>query len=375
MCHAPSRTRTHAGQPQAQQPRLPSGARTQPFPLPAESANTGAVRILFITATRIGDAVLSTGLLAHLLDAYPQARFTIAAGPLAAPLFSRMPRLDRVILVEKRRFDAHWLALWAETLTKRWDLAIDLRGSALTLLIPARRRAIMRGGRRPGPRLAHLAATLDLSPPPLPTVWTALEDRARGAELLQAGTPIIGLGPTANWPGKIWPVDRFAALFHALAAQLPGARAAIFAGPGEQEAAYAARLRAALPDAIDLTGALTLPEAAACLERCALFIGNDSGLMHLAAAAGTPTLGLFGPTSATEYGPAGPYAAAAVADGPSMEALTAQTAFDAARTLLASLPNERRGVWGAWAETGGLYAAPPKPICPSLSSPTPVSPS
>ncbi len=332
------------------------------------------MRILFITATRIGDAVLSTGLLAHLLDAYPNARFTIAAGPLAAPLFSRMPRLDRLIIVEKRRFDAHWAALWAKTCTTRWDLAIDLRGSALTLLIPSRRRAIMRGGRRPGPRLAHLAATLDLSPPPLPTIWTGKEDRARAAALLAEGTPIIGLGPTANWPGKIWPADRFAALFHDLAAHLPGARAAIFAGPGEQEAAHAAPLRAALADAIDLTGAVTLPEAAACLERCALFVGNDSGLMHLAAAAGAPTLGLFGPTSATEYAPAGPYAAAAVADGPSMEALSVQTALNAALTLLASLPEEKRGVWGAWAEKGGVYAAPPKHISPGLSSLSPVSP-
>ena len=61
----------------------------------------------------------------------------------------------------------------------------------------------------------------------------------------------------------------------------------------------------AIPDAVDLVGALTLPEAAACLERCALFVGNDSGLMHLAAAVGAPTLGLFGPTPASEYGPSG----------------------------------------------------------------------
>ena len=76
---------------------------------------------------------------------------------------------------------------------------------------------------------------------------------------------------------------------------------------------------AALPDAVDLAGRLTLPEAAGCLRRCAVFVGNDSGLMHLAAAAGAPTLGLFGPTPASEYAPAGPRAAA-VLDDPALAA-------------------------------------------------------
>ena len=97
---------------------------------------------------------------------------------------------------------------------------------------------------------------------------------------------------------------------------MPGARPAIFAGPGAAERAMAAPVLAALPGAIDLVGQLSLPEAAACLARCTLFIGNDSGLMHLAAAAGAPTLGLFGPTPASEYAPTGRCAAVAQAPGP-----------------------------------------------------------
>ena len=67
----------------------------------------------------------------------------------------------------------------------------------------------------------------------------------------------------------------------------------------------------ALPGAraLDLAGAVDLPCAAACLRRCRVFIGNDSGLMHLAAAAGTPTLGLFGPSEEWRYAPWGPHAA------------------------------------------------------------------
>ena len=297
------------------------------------------MRILFITATRVGDAVLSTGLLDHLLAAYPQARFTIACGPVAAGLFDRMPRRDRTIVVDKRRFDLHWATLWAACIGTHWDLAVDLRGSALTLLLRVRRRAIMRGGRRPGPRLAHLAGALGLTQPPLPVAWTDGMDRALAERMLPDGTPIIGLGPTANWAGKIWPAERFVELFNDLATRIPGARAAVFGGAGGGEAAAAAPVLAALPGAIDLVGRLTLPEAAACLARCALFIANDSGLMHLAASAGTPTLGLFGPTPATEYAPAGRMTAVALADGPPgaapMEALPVGAALHAAEQLLA----------------------------------------
>jgi len=300
------------------------------------------MRILFITATRLGDAVLSTGLLRHLLATYPAARFTVACGPVAAGVFARMPRLERLIVVDKKPYDLHWLSLWAELVPKRWDIAVDLRGSALTFLLVAGRRAIMRGGRRPGHRLTHLAGALHLDPPPMPTAWFDTADQDHARAVLPPGGPIIGLGPTANWDGKIWPADRFAALYATLAADLPGARAAIFGGPGAQEADAAAPLLAALPNAINLVGKLSLSQAAACLRRCALFVGNDSGLMHLAASAGTPTLGLFGPTPADEYAPAGPATAVAIADGPkgkaAMAALPLGTALLAARDLLAAHP-------------------------------------
>ena len=296
------------------------------------------MRILFITATRIGAAVLSTGLLAHLLRTHPGARFTIACGPVAEGVFARMPRRDRTQVVDKRRFDLHWLSLWARTVGTVWDLVVDLRGSALSFLVPARRRAVMQGGRRPGHKLMQLAATLDLAAAPLPEGWTSGADRARADALLPPG-PLIGLGPTANWSGKVWPPERFVALFLALREHsLPGARAVVFAGPGAAERAMADPVLAALPDAIDLTGQLSLPEASACLARCALFVGNDSGLMHLAAAAGAPTLGLFGPTPAREYAPMGRRTAVALAAGPEgeapMEGLSVDAALSAAQGLL-----------------------------------------
>ena len=292
------------------------------------------MRILFITSNRIGDAVLSTGLLDHLIRAYPQARFTVATGPVAEGVFTRMPGLERLITMEKRPYGRHWLPLWAWAVRHRWDLVVDIRASALSYIVATKRRAVMR--KVPGHKTAQLAAILGLAPPPLPTAWTSPDDRALAAALLPPGPPIVALGPTANWTGKIWPPDRFAALFRALAAgPLPGARAAILAGPGEMERALAAPLLAALPDAIDLSGRLTLPEASACLARCALFVGNDSGLMHLAAASGTPTLGLFGPTPAAEYAPAGRRTAVALANSPDMADLSVEDAFAAATGLIA----------------------------------------
>jgi ADP-heptose:LPS heptosyltransferase len=291
------------------------------------------MRILFVTSNRLGDAVLSTGLLDHLLRAHPDARFTIACGPVAEGVFARMPQRDRTIVLDKRPYRLHWPSLWFEAVRTRWDLVVDIRGSALAWMVPARQRAVMR--RRPGHKTAQLAAVLGLDPPPLPVVWTAPEDRARAAALLPADRPVVALAPTANWAPKVWPAERFVAAFRALAADgLPGAVSAVFAGPGEAERAMAAPLLAALPEALDLVGRLDLPEVAACLERCALFVGNDSGLMHLAAAAGAPTLGVFGRTDATEYAPSGRCAAAVVSPTGQMGDLSVEQVVAEARRLL-----------------------------------------
>jgi heptosyltransferase III len=292
------------------------------------------MHILFITSNRLGDAVLSTGLLDHLIRTHPDARFTVACGPVAEGVFARMPNRERTIVLDKQPYRLHWLPLWAGAVTTLWDLVVDIRGSTIAWMVPTRRRAVMR--RRPGHKIAQLAAVLGLDPPPLPVVWTAPADRARAASLLPAGRPVIALAPTANWPPKVWPAERFAALFHALqSGPLPGAVPAVFAGPGETERAMADLLLHALPEAIDLVARLSLVEVAACLARCALFVGNDSGLMHLAAAAGAPTLGLFGPTPSDEYAPAGARAAAVVSASASMQDLSVEAALAACVRLVA----------------------------------------
>lgn len=302
------------------------------------------MRILFVTSNRLGDAVLSTGLLDHLLRQYPRARFTVACGPVAEGVFARMPRLDRTIVLRKRRYGRHWLPLWAATVTRRWDLVVDIRGSALGWMVPARARAVMR--RRPGHKIEQLAAVLGVQPPPLPVAWTAPEDDARAAALLPPGRTVVVLAPTANWEPKIWPAERFAALFQALrSGLLPDAVPVVLAGPGPEERRLADALLQRLPEAVDLVGRLSIAEAAAVLRQAALFVGNDSGLMHLAAAAGAPTLGLFGPTNAAEYGPSGRCARPVIAPSERMDALSVQQVSAAAQALLAPLNGRAKAVF------------------------------
>jgi heptosyltransferase III len=266
------------------------------------------MHILFVTATRIGDAVLSTGLLAYLIDRYPAAGLTIAAGPAAAPLFEAVPRLERLVIIEKRRWSAHWVPFYAAVATRRWDLVVDLRGSALAWLLRAGERRVMAKGDATEHRVRQLGRLFSLDPPPSPRLWTAPHHERAAEALIPAGAPVLAIGPAANWRGKQWRAERFADLARRLTAAdgpLPGAPVAVLAAGHERR--YAEPLLAAIPPhrRIDLAGKVDLLTAVAVLRRCALFIGNDTGLMHMAAAAGTPTLGLFGPSPSEQYAPWG----------------------------------------------------------------------
>lgn len=267
------------------------------------------MRILFITSNRIGDAVLSTGLLAALATRAPEARFTIACGPAPAPLFAAMPGLDQIIALQKQRYGRHWVLLWRRSARTAWDLVVDLRGSLFAYTVRAGCRRVLRSEAGIRHQVHRLADVLGLEPPPAPRIWISPAVAARAECLVPAGAPVLALAPTANWPGKEWPAARFAAVAHALTAPegiLAGGRVLLLGAAPERRRAMP--LVAALPAdrTLDLMGKVDLPTAYACLARAALFIGNDSGLMHLAAASGIPTLGLFGPSKDERYAPFGP---------------------------------------------------------------------
>jgi lipopolysaccharide export system permease protein len=272
------------------------------------------MNILFITSSRIGDAVLSTGLLKYLHDEYPSAFFTIACGPLCASLFEGVPNLKNIYPVKKEKHHKHWLKLWKKIVGTQWDIVVDLRNSAVSRLVFAKKRYIF------GPhidkslhKVEQNAAVLKIfEAPPAPHLWFTADQAQKAAIFIPSGAPVLGVGPTANWIGKTWPVENFIEVVQKMTAKgapMHGARVAVFAAPGEEENAI--KLLQSIPETkrIDLIAKTDPGVAAACLARCDFYLGNDSGLMHCAAATGVPTIGVFGPSYPHLYRPWGDHTA------------------------------------------------------------------
>jgi ADP-heptose:LPS heptosyltransferase len=270
----------------------------------------GSFPILFITATRIGDAVLSSGLVKRLADEIPNARFTIVAGPAAAPLFADVPALDQLIVFEKAKDGSHWFELWRKVRKRKWGLIVDLRGSGISRFLSTRRRAIFR--KTPGEpvhKVLEAARTLRIEDEPAPPyLYTSAETEALAAELTQGYGPILAIAPAANWVGKTWPVERFSQVAMRLlgpGGPMRGGRLMILGGPEDAKTALQLKDVVMRKQLIDLTGRTDLLGSFAALKRARLYIGNDSGTTHLAAAAGAPTLALFGPSDERLYAPWG----------------------------------------------------------------------
>jgi len=264
------------------------------------------MKILFITANRLGDAVLSTGVLSHLVERFPGARIAVICGPYAASLFAAVPGLARIIVLRKRPWNIHWLEAWRACVGTRWDLVVDLRNSIVSRMLGASRRAVR--GRNSGQhKVIENAAVLGLQPPPSPYIWLSEQAEREAASIIPARSNVLALGPAANWPCKQWPAERFGVLANKLTSAegpLVGAQILIVAGENER-AGLAPLLQMVPPERrIELFGC-DLLTVAACLKRARLFVGNDSGLMHLAAAMGVSVLGLFGPGREDIYGPWG----------------------------------------------------------------------
>ena len=302
-------------------------------------------KVLFVTSNRIGDCVISSGILREIARQVPGAGITVACGRPPAPFFRSAPGVERVIVLDKKKAAGHWLELWRQVVGTRWALVIDIRGSALAYLVQADRRVIYNRRWETGlPKVEMVSRLMGADRPLEPELF--IDDRARAEaaavidpQLETAPGPIIALAPIAHQPGKSWPADRWGELVERLKAEprFEGWRFMPVGGPGDRPPATPA-LEAAGPRGIDCVGRGDILCSAAAIDRAALFVGNDSGLMHVAAAAGKPTLGLFGPTEWWLYGPRGPRTAIA-ASNPNrgefapIEALTTQRVFEAVIAL------------------------------------------
>jgi ADP-heptose:LPS heptosyltransferase len=206
----------------------------------------------------------------------------------------------------------HWFKLWQRVRKTRWGLVLDVRGSAIAGLVPSKTRAIYRRPAEGAPvehKVVELARLLKLeADPPAPYLFVSDETQAEADVHLGDGGPLLAVAPGSNWIGKTWPAERYAILAARLLGRdgaLPEGRLLLVGGPDDKKASESVRRELPRKRVIDVTGELDLLTVYAMLKQARMFIGSDSGLMHLAAAAGAPTLGLFGPSDERRYGPWG----------------------------------------------------------------------
>jgi lipopolysaccharide heptosyltransferase II len=294
------------------------------------------MRILLVRLREIGDVVFTTPAVHALRRRFADAHLTYIVEPAAAPIMAGNPHLNEVIVAPRRggvRGLLGDLALGRRLRARRFDLAIDFHGgpraSLLTWLSGARvrigyqvaGRSWMYTCRTPRPRELRprhsvvnqwdLLATLDI-PPPDPSV-APMEMKADHAatvavaeRLAQVGVttgdPLLVIHVSAGNPFRRWPAAHFVDLVTALAMDDPARRIVVTSGPSEGDAAghvisgARARLGGDAAGRILSCGEFSLAELRALLDRAALYIGGDSGPLHIAATTSVPIVGLYGPT-------------------------------------------------------------------------------
>ncbi len=282
-------------------------------------APSRVTRILVVRADRIGDMALTTPALMDLRDHFRKAEITVLAPPAPLALLEAHPAVDRRVPLESRRLP--------QDLAGRFDLAIDftpdenLHAALVTRASRARFRSGFRAAGRQvcfslrGPRADPRRHVVDLNRDllealgvPAHTSRPALfvTDGERGtaqARLasLGAATPRVAVHPGGHYPTQRWSPECFAELITLLTGRM-GAACVVLAGPDEQE--LCRRVCAATPDALS-PGPATVREMMALVASCDLFIGNNSGPLHVASALGLPTVSVMGPTDPRRFAPRG----------------------------------------------------------------------
>jgi lipopolysaccharide heptosyltransferase II len=300
------------------------------------SRTTDLQRILLVRLREIGDVVFTTPAIAALRTRFPGAHLTYIVEPAAAPIVAGNPNLNDIIVAPRRRGVGglvHDLALGRRLRARRYDLAIDFHGGPRAALLTWLSGAPVRIGyeitgrtwmythRIARPRALRprhsvenqwdLLAPLDIAPPdraqypmamPLdPDVAVRVTDRLSRAGVTDRDRLVV-IHVSAGNPFRRWPLAYFVDLIAALAEDDERRRIVITSGPSEQDAAARvitdarARLGSARAQQVLSCGELSLAELRALLERAALYVGGDSGPLHVAATTTVPIVGLYGPT-------------------------------------------------------------------------------
>lgn len=268
----------------------------------------GRFPILYIAEADASDAILSSGVLAYMVEAMPQASFTVVGSPKSAPLFADTPRLDRLIVLERdSRLD--WLGLWNKVRETKWGLVVDMRGTTLSAKLKRQKRAV-RGAWEAGVHAVEQAArVLQLEEIPAPKLFVSETTQAAANALIPAeDVPLLAIGPGADWMGKVWPSERYAKVAVALVGDggpLEGGRVIVVGDENARDTAHTIRLSLPRNRVTELQGRLSRLEMVAAVSRAALYVGADTIWTDLAVAAGVPVVAAFGPSDEAEHGPWG----------------------------------------------------------------------
>ena len=295
--------------------------------------------ILVIDFGQLGDVIMSLPALRAIREHFPQARITVAVGKPGAGVIELSRYADATLAVDRvalRDGFKPWsvlriLRIVQDVRQQRFDFVIDLHSLSETNLLGflsgAPKRLYSRRPRsldflanfNPRPpieedhRKRHLIDRyLDvLQPlgikdgPNVPKLRTrAADDQAIDVMLRQAradtGAPLVGLFPGAGHPSRCWPVERFSELAD-FVVRNHGARVLVFAGP--EERALLPKIRILFPKSSLILDKLTIPQLAAAQARLAVFVSNDTGPMHIAAAVGSPLVLLLDKRAPESYLP------------------------------------------------------------------------
>jgi ADP-heptose:LPS heptosyltransferase len=289
--------------------------------------------VLFIAPADLGETVLATGALEHLLR--DSDKLTVICDPAARELFRTAPQIDLILSPAPGAAFGDWVELAWKRIGRPFDLALDLRGSPAGYAIAARRRIVRKSPDVLRHFVEDVSALIGADRTLAPKLWIDDAARTAAAQIAPESGALLVLAPGGVNEAKRWPHERFAAVARRLAGGAIADARVIVLGAAVRDAritrAIVSSLDADGVSARDLGEGPDLLTAAALLERATLCIGNDNALTHIAAAVGAPTLTLFGPTDERVRAPYGPRAR--TLRGRSLEEIAVLPALDAGAAM------------------------------------------